>query len=68
MSDKKEEFKLRPYSPQELRVLYGISYVTLQKWIKPFAEEIGKPIGRVYNINQVKIIIEKLGFPETIKY
>ena len=68
MSHKKEEFNLKPYTPKEFRDLYGVSYKTFRTWIKPFLEEIGKPIGKTYNVNQVRIIIEKLGFPETIKY
>ena len=33
------------------------------RWLKPFEEQIGERQGRYYNINQVKIIIGKLGMP-----
>lgn len=65
---KKDSFQLKPYTPKELRQLYGVSPWTFQKWIKPFKEMIGEPIGRMYNVHQVKAIIEQLGFPETLEY
>jgi hypothetical protein len=62
-----EEFHLRPYSPKELRTLYGVTYVTFMKWIKPFEAELGKAYGRCYNVKQVKFLIDKLGIPENLK-
>jgi hypothetical protein len=39
---------------------------TIKKWMKPFAEQIGKRQGRFYNVVQVKLIFEKLGLPHRI--
>lgn len=62
-----EEFHLRAYTPKELRTLYGVTYVTFMKWIKPFEADLGKVYGRCYNVRQVKLLVEKLGIPENLK-
>ncbi len=58
--------QLRGYSLPELANLYQISSRTFKNWIKPFSAQIGKRQGRFYNVNQVKIILANLGFPEEI--
>ena len=65
--ESREEFQLRPYAPKELRMLYGVTYVTFRKWVKPFEAELGKVYGRCYNVRQVRLLIEKLGIPENLK-
>ena len=65
---KKDSFKLKPYTQKELRQLYGVSYNTFRQWIKPFKEMIDDPVGRVYNVNQVALIIEKLGLPDIVEH
>jgi hypothetical protein len=55
---------IRPYTHKELASLYGVSWVTLQKWLKPFEREIGHKIGHFYTTKQVEIIFEKLGWPK----
>ncbi|MGQ0829355.1 MAG: hypothetical protein ACT4ON_13285 [Bacteroidota bacterium] len=68
MSDiKTEEFMLRPYTPKELRTLYGISRITFKKWIAPFEIELGKAQGRCYTVNQVMLLIDKLCFPSKVQ-
>jgi hypothetical protein len=62
-----EEFHLRPYTPKELRTLYGVSWLTFTKWIKPFELELGKVHGRCFTVKQVKLLIDKLGIPENLK-
>ena len=64
---KKEIFMLKPYSGKELRILYGITYKTFVKWLSPFKEQLGEAIGGIYNVNQVRLIIEKLGIPEKLE-
>ena len=62
-----EKFQLQPLSNAELANIYGISRTTLLTWMKPFKNELGERKGWYYNIRQVKIIIEHLGFPDTIE-
>ena len=64
---KEQTIQLRIYSLPELAKIYNIGDKTFRKWLKPFAEEIGPRNGRFYNVNQVKIIIAKLGSPELIQ-
>jgi transposase-like protein len=49
-------------SQSELAMLYRISQRTLNRWLKPFREEIGK-FGKVLTPKQLAIIYEKLGKP-----
>ena len=64
METNQPKFPLRVYSAQELSTIYKVCKKTFMRWIKPFEEVIGERHGRYYTINQVKIIIEKLGVPE----
>lgn len=59
---------IRPYSPKELRQLYGrgkhpLSEATWLKWIRPIKEKLGERQGDSYNPKQVRIIFEHLGEP-----
>jgi len=54
---------IRPYTHKELAALNGVSWLTFQRWIKPFAEEIGAKNGHFYSARQVAIIFNKLGKP-----
>ena len=58
--------ELKPYSKKELADLYGISFKTLNSWLSPFKSQIGIYRGRLYTVNQVKMIFDKLGLPGTI--
>ena len=51
------------YNYKQLAKLYGVSYDTLKRWLKPFATEIGPVEGRILNPRQVRLIFEKLGNP-----
>ncbi len=54
----------RPMTKTELAILYGVSTKTLNKWIKPFKEEIGATTGTyILTINQVRTIFDKIGEP-----
>jgi hypothetical protein len=61
--DKHKEIELRPYTHKDLAGFYKVSWVTFQEWLKPFMEEIGPKKGHFYNLRQVKIIFERLGWP-----
>lgn len=54
---------LKPYSLKELADIYEVDWRTFKKWLKPFDTEIGKKVGRYYNIPQVRIIFRKLDLP-----
>jgi hypothetical protein len=58
-----ERFPLRAYRPSQLCSMYEVSRKTFLKWVTPFQNEIGERNGHFYTINQVQIIIEKLGIP-----
>lgn len=56
-------FVLKPYSKKELRTLMGVSKYILQKWLKIIEPTLGKPIGGLYSVKQVQIIIDTYGVP-----
>ena len=58
---------VKPYSPLQLAVLYGINKKTFIKWIKPFQGELGERSGHYFNVRQVKIIFEKLDVPHLMQ-
>ena len=60
------KLELKPYSKKELAEIYGISVKCLNNWVNKFKSEVGDICGRYYNVNQVKVIIAKLGLPGTI--
>jgi hypothetical protein len=64
METNQSKFPLRAYTALELSKVYKVCKKTFMRWLKPFEEAIGVRLGRYYNINQVKIILEKLGTPE----
>jgi hypothetical protein len=64
METSQPKFPMRVYSAQELSKIYNVCKKTFMRWIQPFTEVIGERRGRYYTINQVKIIVEKLGTPE----
>jgi|JI8StandDraft_2_1071088.scaffolds.fasta_scaffold252158_1 transposase len=63
MMNKQNGIVIKSYTHKELAALYGVSWLTFQKWLKPFEEAIGIKNGHFYNTRQVEIIFEKLGFP-----
>ncbi len=55
--------EVKPYSKKELAILYEVSPRCFSTMLKPFEQEIGKKRGWYFNVNQVKAIFEKLGYP-----
>lgn len=55
--------EVKPYSMKQLCEIYQISDKTMRKWLHPFADQIGKRQGHIYNVAQVSIIFAKLGVP-----
>ncbi len=59
--EKKTE--IRAYQIFELCVLYGITYKTFKKWLRPHEHKVGEMLGKMYTPKQVIIIFECLGEP-----
>lgn len=54
---------VKPYTMKELCEIYKVSDKTMRKWLLPFAEQIGKRQGHIYNVAQVVTIFTNLGVP-----
>ncbi len=66
-SDKVEVFNLKPYNHGQLAKMYGVCWVTFQRWIARYPEMIGEKIGHFYSIKQVLTIFKILGVPKRCK-
>ena len=53
----------QPMTLSRLASLYGVSRPTMRKWIKPLLNKLGKIVGQLYNLRQVRLIINHLGVP-----
>jgi transposase len=58
------DMTIKPCTITELAEMYGISVKTLRTWLKPHQDVIGKRVGWYYTTLQVRIIFERLGYPE----
>ena len=56
-------FNLRPYSRKELAGVMQVSEYILKKWAVKIEPSIGEPVAGMYNVIQVKAIVEKYGLP-----
>jgi hypothetical protein len=63
MTTTKERLEIKPYTTQELSVLYNMSSRTFRRNIAGIKEKLGKRIGHFYNVKQVEIIMEHMGRP-----
>jgi len=54
---------IKPYTHQELATLYGVSWPTLQRWLKPHHHTIGEKHGHFYTALQLRIIFKLIGPP-----
>ena len=59
-------FNLRPYSRKELAGVMQVSEYILKKWAEKIEPSIGEPVGGLYNVIQVKTIVEKYGLPAQV--
>ena len=64
MSTTRKTVEVKAYSIGELATLYEISVRTMNRWLKPHAERVGKREGRFYTVKQVEIIFDLLGLPK----
>ena len=59
-------FNLKPYSRNELAGIMQVSEYILKKWAEKIEPSIGEPVGGLYNVIQVKAIVEKYGLPAQV--
>ena len=64
MSTAKRIVQIRSYSIGELSKLYDMSVKTMNRWLKPHTEAIGKREGRYYTVKQIQQIFDLLGLPK----
>ncbi len=50
-----------PLYKKEITGLLGVSMHTANLWLNAIADRLGEPVGRVYSIRQVNIIIDEYG-------
>lgn len=56
-------FELRPYNKKELMALLEVSEHVINRWLQALQPELGKQLGKLYSVRQVKMIIEAYGVP-----
>ena len=59
-------FNLKPYSRKELAKNMQISEYILKKWAEKIEPSIGELVAGMYNVIQVKAIVEKYGLPAQV--
>ena len=64
MSTTKRIVEIKSYSIGELSKLYEMSVKTMNRWLKPHNDIIGKREGRYYTVKQVKQIFDLIGLPK----
>lgn len=50
-------------SKEEIAAMYNISVWVLNRWVKPFEDELGNYLGKCYCPKQVEIIFNYKGIP-----
>ena len=55
--------KIWPMTLHQLASSYNVSKKVMSNWIKPFEDQVGERIGRLYTPKQVETIFEVLGPP-----
>lgn len=51
---------LKPMTVSELAARWNVSRKTVLKWIRPFRAELGTVHGRIFTVQQVRIILDRL--------
>lgn len=59
-------FNLKPYSRKELAGIMQVSEYILKKWAEKIEPSIGEPVAGMYNVLQVKTVVEKYGLPAQV--
>ncbi len=58
--------EVKPYTPSEVAMIYGVSLKTFNRWLRPHHTALGTREGRYYNARQVRIIFDRMGLPGEI--
>jgi len=59
-----QPFQMKPYSKTQLIKLYRpITLYVLNKWLKEIEPQTGPIIGRMLNIKQMEIFVQRFGVP-----
>lgn len=63
LSHPTKETLLRPCTATQLAAAYGVSTKVLKTWLRGHEAKIGRRKGYYYNLEQLFIIIDIIGFP-----
>jgi len=66
MGNKNQPIAIKPYTMGELCSIYQVTNKTMNTWLRPHSEVIGKREGRYFTALQVEIIFEKIGLPKQL--
>lgn len=61
-----KDFVVHPCTHTALAKAYGVSRKVLYTWLRPLQAELGPRQGYKYNIEQLLLIFEKLGWPPNL--
>jgi hypothetical protein len=64
-SDDKDCIPIRSYNKKNLCEIYGITYKTLRKWLKPHDDYLGKNT-KVFDAKKIEFIFFNFGYPRNI--
>jgi hypothetical protein len=58
-----KELVIKPCNQAQLANAYGVSTKVLRTWLRPYDKEIGKRHGYKYSLEQLFIMLDKIGWP-----
>jgi hypothetical protein len=64
MNAQRKPVPAKPYSISEIADFYGMPVKTINNWLKPHTDKIGKRVGRYYTLKQVLQIFNILEWPD----
>lgn len=68
MNDPKKKKQQHPFLTRALNLtqlaeVYSVSRPTMRKWIRGIIDELGRVIGKLYNVRQQRIMYDNFGPP-----
>ena len=58
-----EKNKIKPMNSKEICALYEIRYEVFMAWLKPIRKQLGKQLGRMWNVKQIQFMYNHFGNP-----
>ncbi len=58
------DIRYKASSKKTIAEAYGVSIITLNKWLAPIEKQVGEYLSRCYTPKQIEIIVKHLGMPE----